>query len=211
MSQDRDGATRPKDATGRIPLDRIPGGSATGTARPRENGSRAPSIYDSASSEETSESDELEGEDVEARKRRKEKMKAKIEKKAERMVKKRIKQEMEKHPFFGMHQVPPNYPQSQYPASQFQSVQLGKAPFFDGTDYPKWSYDMQMHLYAFHPSVWEVVVVSVTPPRNGIPTAEQSQDYFRNAQAVRVITSPFVLKSSTRSATFKWSRRYETL
>jgi hypothetical protein len=29
----------------------------------------------------------------------------------------------------------------------------------------------------------------VTPSTNGVPTAEQAQDYFRNAQAVRVITS----------------------
>jgi hypothetical protein len=33
------------------------------------------------------------------------------------------------------------------------------------------------------------VVVGVTPPTNGVPTAEQAQDYFRNAKAVRVITS----------------------
>ena len=48
---------------------------------------------------------------------------------------------------------------------------------------------MKMHLYGLHPSVWEVVCVAVTPPVNGVPTAEQAQDYFRNAQAVRVITS----------------------
>jgi hypothetical protein len=66
---------------------------------------------------------------------------------------------------------------------------LGKPPFFGGTDYPKWSYDMKMHLYGLHPSIWEVVVVGVTPPTNGVPTAEQAQDYFRNTQAVRIITS----------------------
>ena len=31
-------------------------------------------------------------------------------------------------------------------------------------------------------------VCSVTPPINGVPMAEQTQDYFRNAQDVRVIT-----------------------
>src|SRR5688572_14199914 len=45
-----------------------------------------------------------------------------------------------------------------------------------------------MHLYRLHPYIWEVVVVGVTPPKNGVPTAEQAQDYFRNAQAVRAIT-----------------------
>jgi hypothetical protein len=38
---------------------------------------------------------------------------------------------------------------------------LGKPPFFDGMDYLKWSYDMKMHLYGLHPSIWEVVVVAV--------------------------------------------------
>ncbi|RCV10442.1 hypothetical protein SETIT_2G112800v2 [Setaria italica] len=47
---------------------------------------------------------------------------------------------------------------------------------------------MKMHLYKLHPSIWEVVVVGVTSPKNGIPMAEQAQDYFRNTQAVRVIT-----------------------
>jgi hypothetical protein len=66
---------------------------------------------------------------------------------------------------------------------------LGKPFFIDGTDYPKWSYDMKMHLYGLHLSIWKVVVVGVTPPTNGVPTAEQAQDYFRNAQAVRVTSS----------------------
>ena len=46
---------------------------------------------------------------LEARRRRKEKMNAKIEKKARKLMKKRIMEEKEKHPFFGMHQVPHNY------------------------------------------------------------------------------------------------------
>ena len=48
---------------------------------------------------------------------------------------------------------------------------------------------MKMHLYGLNPSIWEVAVLGVTPPMNGAPTSEQVQDYFRNAQAVRVITS----------------------
>jgi len=135
-----------------------------------------PSIHD-LSSDESNSSDEDEGEMSDARRRRKEKMKAKIEKKARKLMKKRIKEESEKHPFFGMHQVPHNYAQSQYPSSQFQSVKLGQPPFFDGKDYLKWLYDMKMHLYGLHPSIWEVVVVGVTPLKNGVPTAEQAHDY----------------------------------
>jgi hypothetical protein len=108
-------------------------------------------------------------------------MKAKIEKKAKKLMMKRIKKESEKHPFFVLNQVPHNYASSQYPTCRFQSVHLGKPAFFNGMDYPKWSYDMKMHLYGLHSSIWEVVVVGVTPPTNGAPTAEQAQDYFHNA------------------------------
>jgi hypothetical protein len=64
---------------------------------------------------------------------------------------KRIKEESEKHPFFGLNQVPHNYASSQYPTSQFQSVHLRKPSLFDGMDYPNWSYDMKMHMYGFTP------------------------------------------------------------
>ena len=92
------------------------------------------SIHDAASSDDSSSSDEDEGEMSKARRSRKEKMKAKIEKKARNLMKQRIKEEKEKHPFFGMHQVPHNYKQQQYSSSQFQSIHLGRAPYFDGTD-----------------------------------------------------------------------------
>jgi hypothetical protein len=46
---------------------------------------------------------------------------------------------------------------------------------------------MKMHLDMLHPSTWQVVV-GVTPT-NGVPTAEQAQDYLRNSQVMRVITS----------------------
>jgi len=74
------------------------------------SGSRLPSIHDVASSDESSSSDD-EGEMSEARRRRIEKMKEKIEKKARKLMKQRIKEEKEKHPFFGMHQVSYNYEQ----------------------------------------------------------------------------------------------------
>ena len=53
---------------------------------------------------------------------------------------------------------------------------------------------MKMHLYGFHPSIWEVVCVGVIPSVNGVPTAEQAQDYFRNAQAVRAITGSLCIQ-----------------
>jgi hypothetical protein len=79
-----------------------------GAGNPFGQKSRSPSIHDADSSS----SDESEGGILEARRRRKEKMKAKIEKKAENLMTKRIKEERENHPFFGLDQVPPNYASS---------------------------------------------------------------------------------------------------
>jgi hypothetical protein len=65
---------------------------------------------------------------------------------------------------------------------------LGKPPHFDVKDYPKWAYDMQMHLYGLHPSLWKIVVVGVTIPAEGEAlTIEHEQDLHRNVQATRVI------------------------
>ena len=36
--------------------------------------------------------------------------------------------------------------------------------------------------------------VGVTPPINGVPTADKAQDYFRNAQAARVITGSLCIQ-----------------
>jgi hypothetical protein len=65
---------------------------------------------------------------------------------------------------------------------------LGKPSHFDGKDYPKWAYDMQMHLYRLHPSLWKIVVVGVTISAEGEAlTLEHEQDLHHNVQAIRVI------------------------
>ena len=49
---------------------------------------------------------------------------------------------------------------------------------------------MQMLLYGLRPSLWLIVNVGVTIPKEGeVPTLEQAQDIHRNVQAPRVITS----------------------
>jgi hypothetical protein len=73
------------------------GAGLDGAGNPFRQTSRPRSIHDADSSS----SDESEGETSEARRRRKEKMKAKIEKKVKKLMMKRIKEESEKHPFFG--------------------------------------------------------------------------------------------------------------
>jgi hypothetical protein len=88
-----------------------------------------------------------------AKKRRKAKKKKKAKKIAKKLLKKMIKKEQVKYTHSGFYEVPHNY--AQIPGNnsnkKFYSVYLGKPPHFDGKDYPKWPYDMQMHLYGLHP------------------------------------------------------------
>jgi hypothetical protein len=93
MSIIRDGA----DTAATVAAQVDAGTGLDGAGNPFGQTSHSPSIHDADSSS----SDENEGETSEARRRRKEKMKAKIEKKAEKLMRKRIKEESEKHPFFG--------------------------------------------------------------------------------------------------------------
>jgi hypothetical protein len=62
---------------------------------------------------------------------------------------------------------------------------------------------MKMHLYRLQPFIWKVVVVGVTPPTNGVTMAEQAQDYFRNAQAMRVITSSLCAQEFNKVCNFE--------
>ena len=155
--------------------------------------SRPPSMVDSIDIDLISSDEVSEIQDEEKKKRRKAKIKAKIkekaEKKAQKLLKKRLKEEQDKLPPYSYHQVPHTYDSSpHYSTTHYQSVNLGGAPHFDGKDYPKWAYDMKLHLYGLHPSVWEIVHVGVVLPMDGVITAELSQDLYRNAQATRVIT-----------------------
>jgi hypothetical protein len=99
-----------------------------------------------------------------AKKRRKAKKK-KAKKLAKKLLKKMIKNEQAKYTHSGYYEVPHNYAQipSNNSNEKFYSVHLGMPPHFDGKDYPKWAYDMQIHLYGLHPSLWKIVVVGVSP------------------------------------------------
>jgi hypothetical protein len=91
-----------------------------------------------------------------ARKAVKKRRKAK-KKKAKKLLKKMIKKEQAKYTHSDFHEVLHNYAQfsGNHPNENFYSMHLGKSPHFDGKDYPKWAYDMQMHLYGLHPSLWK--------------------------------------------------------
>jgi hypothetical protein len=68
-------------------------------------------------------------------------------------------------------------------------------PHFDGKDYPKWVYDMQMHLYRLHTSFWKIVCIGVTIPAEGEALMlEHEQDLHRNIQTTRVIMGSLCAK-----------------
>jgi hypothetical protein len=172
-------------------------GDLTGKA-PSRTPSNVESSDDSSSDSDldsnSSDEDVKEGDDPAkkaAKKRRKAKKKKKARKMAKKLLKKMIKKEQAKYTHSGFYEVPHNY--GQIPGNnsndKFYSVHFGKPPHFDGKDYPKWAYDMQMHLYGIHPSLWKIVVVGVTIPAEGEAlTIEHEQDLHRNVQDTRVIT-----------------------
>jgi hypothetical protein len=115
----------------------------------------------------------------------KKRRKAKKKNKTKKILKKMIKKEQAKYTLSGYYEVPYHY--TQFPGNnfndEFYSVHSGKPPHFDGKDYPKWAYDMQMHLYGLHPSLWKIVVVSVAiPTEEEALTLEHEQDLHRNMQ-----------------------------
>jgi hypothetical protein len=167
-------------------------GDLTGRAPSRSNGeSSDDSSSDSDSNSDSSDEDVKDDDDV-ARKVAKKRRKAKKKKKkAKKLLKKMINKDQAKYTHSSFHEVPHNYTQfsGNHPNKKFYSVHLGKPPHFDGKDYPKWAYDMQMHLYGLHPSLWKIVVVGVTIPAEGEAlTLEHEQDLHSNMQAKRVIT-----------------------
>jgi hypothetical protein len=152
------------------------------------------SSFDSDSDSDSSDEDVKEGDDSAkkaAKKRRKAKNKKEAKKMAKKLLEKMIKKEQAKYTHSGFYEVPHNYRQIPGNSSndKLYSVHLGKPPHFDGKDYPKWAYDMQMHLYGLHPSLWKIVVVGVTIHAEGEAlTIEHEQDHHCNVQATRVIT-----------------------
>jgi hypothetical protein len=102
-----------------------------------------------------------------------------------------IKKKQAKHSPSSYYEVPYHYTQipGYNPNNKLYFVHFGKPPHFDGKDYPKWAYDMQMHLYGLYPSLWKIVCLGVTIATEGeVSTIEHEQDLHRNVQATRVIT-----------------------
>jgi hypothetical protein len=171
-------------------IDKAPNRTPSNVDSSDDSSSDSDSDSDSDSSDEDVKDDDHAAKKA-AKKRRKAKKKKKAKKMTKKLLKKMIKKEQAKYYHSGFYEVPHNY--GQIPGNnsndKFYSVHLGKPPHFDWKDYPKWAYDMQMHIYGLHPSLWKIVVVGVTIPAEGEAlTIEHEQDLHRNVQATRVIT-----------------------
>ena len=119
-------------------------------------------------------------------------MRERVEKKALALFSEKIKLESEKKDQQGFHSTSHTYESSNFQSSNlsFSTVPMGKPPHFDGTDYARWSDDMQVHLYRLNPHLWTIVCVGVPQLGEGeVVTPEHVHDLFRDAQAVRVIKS----------------------
>ena len=117
----------------------------------------------------------------------KKKMNERVEKKALFLFNEKMKLENEKKNQQEFNIVSHAYESSNFQSSKlsFSTVPMGKPPYFDGTDYARWSDDMQVHLYRLNPHLWTIVCVGVPQLGEGeVVTPEHEHDLFRNAQAV---------------------------
>ena len=90
----------------------------------------------------------------------KKKMNGRLERKAQMLFEGKMRLEKKKKIQQGYNSVSHAYEtsQSSNPSNiSFSTVPMDKPPPFDGTDYARWSEDMQVHLYGLNPHLWTVV------------------------------------------------------
>jgi hypothetical protein len=67
-------------------------------------------------------------------------------------------------------------------STAYPSIPIGKAPYFNGTNYNQWKHCMKSYLYFISPEIWQVVCDGVDFPEDGEErTPEQLQKIHRNA------------------------------
>ena len=116
------------------------------------SGGGAPSAYEVNDSD--FEVSDVEGDMTEEEKatKRKEKIKKKmserVEKKALALFNEKMRLESEKKDQQGFHTTSHTYDSSNFQSNNlsFSTIPMGKPSHFDGTDYARWSDDMQVHL-----------------------------------------------------------------
>jgi hypothetical protein len=74
-------------------------------------------------------------------------------------------------------------------STSYTSVLIGKAPYFDGSNYNQWKHYMKKYLYSIHPNVWQVVCDGVNfLDEDEQPTSDQLQKIHHNVQAISILT-----------------------
>jgi hypothetical protein len=72
----------------------------------------------------------------------------------------------------------------------YTSIPVGKAPYFDGTNYNQWKHCIKSYLYSISPEVWQVVCNDVDFMKDDEePTLYQLQKIHHNAQAITILNS----------------------
>jgi hypothetical protein len=75
-------------------------------------------------------------------------------------------------------------------STAYTSVPVGKAPYFDGTNYNQWKHCMKSYLYSISPEVWQVVSDGVDFSEDDEETTlEQLQKIHCNTQAITILNS----------------------
>jgi hypothetical protein len=75
-------------------------------------------------------------------------------------------------------------------STAYTVVPIGKAPYFDRTNYNQWKHCIKSYLYSISPEVWQVVCNGIDSLKDDEePTPEQLQMIHRNAQAITILNS----------------------
>jgi hypothetical protein len=75
-------------------------------------------------------------------------------------------------------------------STSYTSVPIGKASYFDGSNYNQWKHCMKKIFVFYFTEVWQVVCDGIdSPEKDEQPTPDQLQNIHHNAQAITILTS----------------------
>jgi hypothetical protein len=75
-------------------------------------------------------------------------------------------------------------------STAYTSVPIGKALYFDGSNYNQWKHCMKNYLYSISPEVWQVLYDGADfSEEDEQPTPDQLQKIHCNAQVITILTS----------------------
>jgi hypothetical protein len=84
-------------------------------------------------------------------------------------------------------------------STAYTSVHIGKAPYFDGSNYNQWKHCIKNYLYSISPEAWQVVCDGVDfLKEDERPTPDQLQKIRHKSQAITILTSSVDRKEFNR-------------